>query len=104
VPVTELAGADVRDFADTAAILSHLDLVITADTAVAHLAGGLGIPVWVALCSSLGEWRRLEGRDDSPGYPTVTMFRQTTRDDWDGVFRRITEALRRKLDGLTAIA
>jgi len=92
LPVTELNGRRVRDFAETAAIMSHLDLVITPDTAVAHLAGGLGVPVWVALCS-VGEWRWLDGRDDTPWYPTMRLFRQTRLGDWDGVFRRMTAAL-----------
>jgi Tfp pilus assembly protein PilF len=93
LPITELTGRRVRDFTETAAIMTHLDLVITADTAVAHLAGGLGVPVWVALCS-VGEWRWLDGREDSPWYPTMRLFRQTTFGDWNGVFRRITEALK----------
>jgi Tfp pilus assembly protein PilF len=92
LPVTELTGRRVHDFAETAAIMSHLDLVITPDTAVAHLAGGLGVPVWVALCS-VGEWRWPDGRDDTPWYPTMRLFRQTRLGDWDGVFRRMTEAL-----------
>ena len=93
LPITELTGRRVRDFTETAAIMTHLDLVITPDTAVAHLAGGLGVPVWVALCS-VGEWRWLDGRDDSPWYPTMRLFRQTTLGDWDGVFRRMTSALK----------
>jgi Flp pilus assembly protein TadD len=92
LPITELTGRRVHDFTETAAIMSHLDLVITPDTAVAHLAGGLGVPVWVAL-SSVGDWRWLDGRDDSPWYPTMRLFRQTTLGDWDGVFRRMTTAL-----------
>jgi hypothetical protein len=67
--------------------------VIAPDTAVAHLAGGLGVPVWVALCS-VPDWRWLHGRDDSPWYPTMRLFRQTRLGDWDGVFRRMTEALK----------
>jgi ADP-heptose:LPS heptosyltransferase len=93
VPITELNGRRVHDFAETAAIMTQLDLVITPDSALAHLAGGLGVPVWVAL-SSVGEWRWLEGRDDSPWYPTMRLFRQAQPGDWDGVFHRITEALK----------
>ncbi len=93
LPILELSGRRDRDFADTAAIMAHLDLVITPDTSVAHLAGGLGIPVWVAL-STVGEWRWLVSRDDSPWYPTMRLFRQTTLGDWDGVFRQMTEALK----------
>jgi ADP-heptose:LPS heptosyltransferase len=93
LPVTELTGRRVHDFAETAAIMSHLDLLITPDTAVAHLAGGLGVPVWVALCS-VGEWRWPDGRDDTPWYPTMRLFRQTRLGDWDSVFRRMTLALK----------
>ncbi len=93
LPILELSGRRERDFAETAAIMAHLDLVITPDTSVAHLAGGLGVPVWVAL-STVGEWRWLDGRDDSPWYPTMRLFRQTTLGDWDGVFRRMAEALK----------
>ena len=93
LPIIELSGRRGRDFAETAAIMTHLDLVITPDTAVAHLAGGLGVPVWVGL-SSMGDWRWLVGREDSPWYPTMRLFHQTTLGDWDGVFRRMTNALK----------
>ncbi len=95
LPISELTGRRLFDFAETAAIVANLDLVIAPDTAVAHLAGGLGVPVWVALCS-VPDWRWLHGRDDSPWYPTMRLFRQTRLGDWDGVFRRITEALKSK--------
>lgn len=72
-------------FVDTAAIMENLDLVITSDTAVAHLAGALGRPVWVAL-SFVPDWRWLLDRCDSPWYPTMRLFRQTERGDWAGVF------------------
>ena len=68
LPVIDLPGRRGRDFMETAAIMTHLDLVITPDTAVAHLAGGLGLRVWVGLCT-VGEWRWPAGRDDSPWYP-----------------------------------
>jgi Flp pilus assembly protein TadD len=97
MPITELTARRGRDFIETASIMSHLDLVITPDTAVAHLAGGLGFPVWVAL-SSVGEWRWPAGREDNPWYPTMRVFRQTTFGDWDGVFRRITNALKQELE------
>ncbi len=71
-------------FVDTAAVMHHLDLVITADTAIAHLAGGLGLPVWLALSMS-PDWRWLLEREDSPWYPTLKLFRQTTLGDWDSV-------------------
>jgi len=79
---------DRRDFLDTAAVIRQLDLVITPESAVAHLAGGLGVRVWVAL-AAVSDWRWLLDREDSPWYPTVTLFRQTTPGDWEGVFRRM---------------
>jgi Flp pilus assembly protein TadD len=84
---------DQRDFLDTAAVISQLDLVITPDTAIAHLAGGLGVRVWVAV-SSLWDWRWLADREDTPWYPTMRLFRQSSPGDWEGVFGRMTEALR----------
>jgi Flp pilus assembly protein TadD len=86
-----------RDFLDTAAIMSQLDLVITPDTAVAHLAGGLGVPVWTAL-STLAEWRWMADREDSPWYPSMRLFRQTRLGDWEGVFQQIAGALREELE------
>jgi len=79
-------------FMDTAAVMRNLDLVITSDTAVAHLAGALAVPVWVALPLS-ADWRWLRQRDDSPWYPTMRLFRQTTFDDWQPVFARMAAAL-----------
>ncbi len=80
------AGADA--FIDTAAVMSCLDLIVTSDTSIAHLAGALGRPVWVAL-KLAPEWRWLLHRSDSPWYPTMTLYRQNKSDDWDGVFERI---------------
>jgi len=84
------AGEDA--FIDTAAVMKSLDLVITIDTSVAHLAGALGVPTWVAL-KQVPDWRWLMDRADSPWYPTVRLFRQPARDDWDSVFRSIQEVL-----------
>jgi Flp pilus assembly protein TadD len=95
-PIIELPGRRCQDFMETAAIMTHLDLIITPDTALAHLAGGLGLRVWTGLCT-VDEWRWLAGRDDTPWYPTMRLFRQTTIDDWDGVFRRMTDALKGEL-------
>ncbi len=79
-------------FIDTAAVMQSLDLVITSDTSVAHLAGALGCPVWVAL-KHVPDWRwQLEG-DRIVWYPTMRLFRQTQRGDWEGVFARIAEQL-----------
>ena len=86
------AMAGVTDFAETAAIIAALDLVIAVDTAVAHLAGALGKPVWL-LNRHDTCWRWLRGRDDSPWYPTLRQFRQETAGDWDGVIARVTAAL-----------
>lgn len=80
------------DFMDTAAVMMNLDLVITADTSVAHLAGALGIPVWVALPFS-PDWRWLLDREDSPWYPTLRLFRQRQPGDWADVFTRLKMAL-----------
>jgi Flp pilus assembly protein TadD len=77
-------------FMGTAAAMSHLDLVVTCDTAVAHLAGGMGVPTWVVLPYS-ADWRWMLDRDDSPWYPTVRLFRQPRRGDWREVFGRVAE-------------
>ncbi len=79
-------------FMDTAAIMKNLDLVVTADTACAHLAGALGVPVWVALRHS-PDWRWQLKRDDSPWYPTLRLFRQPSFGQWPAVFRAMAEAL-----------
>ncbi len=85
-------GQQFEDFADTAAAIQALDLVITVDTAVAHLAGALGKPVWVLLHYA-PDWRWMLEREDSPWYPTMRLFRQTSWDDWTGVFARVKAAL-----------
>jgi hypothetical protein len=85
-------SADIRDFADTAAILNELDLLITVDTSVAHLAGALGRPVWLMLPHA-ADWRWLLNRTDSPWYPTFRLFRQNTADDWEGVASSVASAL-----------
>jgi hypothetical protein len=96
-PVVELPGRRGRDFSETAAIMAHLDLVIAPCTAVAHLAGALAKPTWIPLCT-IGDWRWLRDREDSPWYPTVRLFRQTRLDEWESVFRRMAEALKIELD------
>jgi hypothetical protein len=80
------------NFTDLAALMMNLDLVVTADTAVAHLAGALGVPVWVAL-SRAAHWRWLRKRPDSPWYPTMQLFRQKQLGDWDELFERIAGQL-----------
>jgi tetratricopeptide (TPR) repeat protein len=94
-PILELGELDTAHgaFMDTAAVMMNLDLVITSDTSVAHLAGALGVPVWVAL-PYVPDWRWLLDRADSPWYPTMRLFRQKQAGDWEGVFEAIREALR----------
>jgi hypothetical protein len=93
--VTDLAPR-LADFAETAAAVANLDLVITVDTAVAHLAGALGRPTWVML-RERPDWRWLTGREDSPWYPTLRLFRQRERGDWDDVVSRLRAAVEREL-------
>jgi tetratricopeptide (TPR) repeat protein len=92
-PIAEV-GSRLDDFMDTAAVLKNLDLVITCDTAVAHLAGAVGAAVWVALPFA-ADWRWLLDRSDSPWYPAMRLFRQKRRGDWVGVFEQIKTALAR---------
>jgi hypothetical protein len=84
----------LNDFADSAALISHLDVVITVDTSIAHLAGALGKPVWIMLPFN-PDFRWLRDRDDSPWYPTAKLFRQTTDGAWAGVFERVLSELDR---------
>ena len=86
-------GAEIRDFADTAAIVAQLDLVIAVDTAIVHLAGALGKPVWTLLPFA-ADWRWLLLRDDSPWYPTMRLFRQPGKGDWASVFADVARAAR----------
>jgi hypothetical protein len=92
--------AELHDFADTAALIEALDLVISVDTAPAHLAGALGKPVWLLnrfdTC-----WRWMLRRDDSPWYPTMRLFRQQRPGDWDGVMRDVRAALAQAGEFLT---
>ena len=89
--ITDLS-ADLGDFADTAAAINQLDLVITVDTAVAHLAGAMGKAVWVLLPVA-SDWRWLLDRTDSPWYPTAHLFRQTTPGDWASVIQNVLTEL-----------
>jgi tetratricopeptide (TPR) repeat protein len=92
-PIRDL-GDRLGDFYDTAAIVSNLDLVITCDSAPAHLAGALGVRVWVALPFA-PDWRWLLERSDNPWYPTMRLFRQSAPGDWKGVFQNIVDELAR---------
>ena len=84
--------ADSGPFMDTAAIMHNLDLIITSDTSLAHLAGAMGLPVWVAL-NRVADWRWLQDREDSPWYPTMRLLRSSRQGSWDGLFRRVGEEL-----------
>lgn len=86
-------SAALRDFKDTAAVVMNLDLVVAIDTAVAHLAGALGKPVWTVL-PHFPDWRWELGREDSRWYPTMRIFRQSRPGDWSGVFENVAAELR----------
>jgi ADP-heptose:LPS heptosyltransferase len=88
---------EVADFADTAAIIDNLDLVISVDTSVAHLAAAMGKPVWL-LNRFAGCWRWLRDREDSPWYPGVRIFTQPERDNWTDVIARIADELKRRYE------
>jgi tetratricopeptide (TPR) repeat protein len=94
-PVVTLDDLDEQSgpFMDTAAVMKNLDLVVTADTAQAHLAGALAVPCWVALPAA-ADWRWLVGREDSPWYPTLRLFRALRAADWGPVFERMARELR----------
>jgi hypothetical protein len=92
IDVGDRLDEDSGPFMDTAAILKNLDLFVTSDSAVAHLAGALGVRTWVVL-SFAADWRWLRSRDDTPWYPGMRLFRQATLGDWDPVFVRVAEAL-----------
>jgi len=85
-------GDELADFADTAGLVSNLDLVISVDTSVVHLAGGMGRPVWTLVPFNPGfQW--LRDRTNSPWYPTMRLFRQPSRRDWDSVITHVVDAL-----------
>lgn len=90
--VENLGGDFPEDFADTAAAMEAMDLIISCDTSVAHLAGALGRPTWVALRYA-SDWRWLLDREDSPWYPSLHLFRQPAREDWTGLFEEIEARL-----------
>ena len=92
LPLAADLAPHLDDFCDTAFAAQQMDLIVTVDTAVAHLAGALGRPVWLLLAHA-PEWRWQLARDDSPWYPTMRLFRQTRPGDWDDVFRRLCQAL-----------
>jgi hypothetical protein len=93
---------ELKDFSDTAGLIENLDLVITVDTAVAHLVGALGKPVWV-LVPFVPDWRWLLKREDSPWYPTLRLFRQPRFGDWHSPIKNIVDALTEKALGSGSI-
>jgi ADP-heptose:LPS heptosyltransferase len=86
------AGGQLRNFADTAALFQALDLVLTVDTSVAHLAGALGRPVWILL-PWVPDWRWMLERSDSPWYPTARLYRQPEAGDWNSVLMQVRQDL-----------
>jgi hypothetical protein len=90
--VVDLTG-QITDFADTAALMSHLDLIISVDTAAVHLAGAMGRKVWTLL-PYIPDWRWGLEREDTPWYPTMRLFRQPAMGDWDAVIQRVADELR----------
>jgi len=91
-------GADLKTFMDTAAVLAQLDLLITVDTAVAHLAGAMAKPVW-NLLGGFTDFRWMLDREDTPWYPTMRLFRQARRGDWENTIERVVQALASKEQG-----
>ena len=91
-------GDELSDFSDTAALIDLMDLVITIDTSVAHLAGAMGKPVWLMLPYN-ADWRWLLHRSDSPWYPSARLFRQRAIGNWDDVVQRVKSELRSIIDG-----
>jgi hypothetical protein len=95
--ITWLLECSPNAFLDTAAVMESLDLIITCDTSIAHLAGALGRPTWIAL-KHAPDWRWMLDRNDSRWFPSVRLFRQKSRGDWEGVF----EHMRRELTGIVS--
>jgi hypothetical protein len=97
-PITDLGGRldeQAGPFMDRAAVMKNLDLVVTSDTSIPHLAGALGVPVWVAL-GKVPYWCFLLGREDCPWYPTMRLFRQERSGNWGPVFERIAQAVQQR--------
>jgi tetratricopeptide (TPR) repeat protein len=102
-PITDLGSRfDIASFADAAAVLLGLDLLVSVDTALVHLAGALGAPTWLAL-PFVPDMRWLLGRNDSPWYPTIRLFRQERAGDWTSVFKRMAAALGARCRERTAV-
>jgi hypothetical protein len=96
-PVIDLASRfEAATLQDAAAAVTALDLVLSVDSGIGHLAGALGVPVWTLL-PYVPDWRWLLDREDSPWYPSMRLFRQKQPGDWDGVFERLATALRQRV-------
>ena len=93
------AGAELEDFADTAALIELMDVVVTVDTSVTHVAGAMGKPVWILLPFNPHDWRWMLDREDSPWYPTARLFRQSTDRDWASLVSQVNEELIRHFGG-----
>jgi ADP-heptose:LPS heptosyltransferase len=87
----------MQDFLEIAALMHSLDLIITIDTSIAHLAGALGLPTWVLL-PAVPDWRWLLDRDDNPWYPTTRLFRQQRPGEWIPTIQRVAEELKQRAD------
>ncbi|MEI6209440.1 MAG: tetratricopeptide repeat-containing glycosyltransferase family protein [Desulfuromonadales bacterium] len=98
----EHVGAELTTFSETAALINHMDLVITVDTAVAHLAAALGKPTWILLAHD-ADFRWLLGRRDSPWYPSVRLFRQPDSGDWNGLFETLKHHIDRHIETMPII-
>jgi hypothetical protein len=93
-PIANLGpDSTAADMLDVAGVMADLDLVVAADTGLAHLAGATGRPTWLAMSHAV-EWRWMLDRDDSPWYPTMRLFHQERLSEWRGVFRRMAQELR----------
>jgi ADP-heptose:LPS heptosyltransferase len=92
IGVSQYPGS-IRSFADTAALIQNLDVVISVDTAIAHLSGAIGRPTWIMLSQYAVDWRWLLDRDSNPWYPTARLFRQPKMGDWDSVTAKIHQYL-----------
>ena len=97
-PDVRFVGGELQDFADTAALLDLMDILVSVDTGVAHLAGAMGKPVWILLPFIPIDWRWMLDREDSVWYPTARLFRQSANRDWASVIGRVNEELARHFD------
>jgi len=100
-PALRDVGAELNDFADTAAVIELMDVVVTVDTSVVHVAGAMGKPVWILLPFNPHDWRWMLDREDSIWYPTARVFRQPANGDWPSVVSRVNEELIRQFGGRT---